>query len=78
MGHTNRVFLLNEGGWRTLGVGAGGSFFDRHVLELGRFEDIAALEALHKLGVLFAGYDPHARMLALFHANAREGRLSRW
>jgi hypothetical protein len=65
-------------GRNALGVGASGSFFDRHIFKLAGFEDVAAFEALHELGVLFAGYDPHTRMFAFVHADAREGRLGRW
>src|ERR1051326_2745209 len=42
-------------------------FFDIHVLEFAGVEDVAALKALHKLGILVAGHDLHARMLAFHH-----------
>ena len=34
-----------------------------HVTKLAGFEDLAALEALHELGILFAAHDLYAGML---------------
>ena len=39
-------------------------FFDCHVAELIRVEDLAALQALDILGVLFARYNAHFWMFA--------------
>jgi hypothetical protein len=39
-------------------------FFDAHVFEFTGLEYFAAFEALHELGIFFAAYDLHARMLA--------------
>jgi hypothetical protein len=58
------TMVMNAGGnLRFLGL-ALSAFLDAHVPEFAGFEDLAALQALHKLGVLFAAYDLHARMFA--------------
>ena len=36
--------------------------FDAHVLEFAGLEDLAALQAFHKLSVFFAAHNLHARM----------------
>ena len=41
-----------------------GPVFDLHVLELAAFKDLAAVQALDELGVLFAGHDLDAGMAA--------------
>jgi len=70
----DRVWVSGVGSWpyecsgdaRILGfLGfAFGALFDTHVLQFARLEDLAALQALHELSVLFATHDLHARMLA--------------
>ncbi|HWO31608.1 MAG TPA: hypothetical protein VNO32_22670 [Candidatus Acidoferrum sp.] len=51
------------GGSRFLGFTLD-ALFDTHVLQFAGLEDFAALEAFHKLGVLVAGDDLHARVFA--------------
>src|SRR5215472_13763161 len=54
------------------------ALFDVHVLELARFEDLAAFLALDEFRILITAHDLHTRMLTrLFHAGVlrRDGRL---
>ena len=41
-----------------------GALFDAHIPEFAGFEDLAALEAFHKLSVLIAAHNLHARVFA--------------
>jgi hypothetical protein len=41
-----------------------GFLFNAHVFQFAGLEDLAALQAFHKLGVFIAAYDLHTRVLA--------------
>jgi hypothetical protein len=59
-----------SGGWQDLPLRllslAFGVFLDAHVFKFAGFENLAALETLHKLGIFVTADDLHARMLARF------------
>jgi hypothetical protein len=43
------------------------AFFNLHVFELAGFEDVAAFQAFHEFGVIFAGDNFHPRVLTWGH-----------
>src|SRR5436853_3801088 len=78
-GQRGRRGWMSRRGGRRLGVAGGGAFFDGHIFELTGFEDLAALEALHELGVLFTGHDLHARVGAgIWHRCFLAGGIRGW
>ena len=52
-------------------------FFDRHIFELARFEDVSALLAFDVFGIFIAGDDLNPRMFALFGTGSFLGGLRR-
>lgn len=48
-------------------------FFDRHVLELARLENLAAFEAFHKFGVFFTSNNLDTGMLTYRHIASHRG-----
>jgi hypothetical protein len=53
------------------------ALFNFHIFEFTRFEDLAAFQALHKFGVLFAGNYSYTRVFALGQIGRHRGRGDR-
>jgi hypothetical protein len=50
------------------------ALFDAHVLQFAGLEDLAALQALHELGIFVAAHNLHARMFARLVGILRLGK----
>ena len=53
------------------------ALFNFHIFEFAGFEDLAAFQALHKFGVLFAGNYSNTRVFALGQVVHHRGRVDR-